>query len=207
MRGRRLAITFLVVFVLGLSVDVLHATVVYPFEVFTSNGAYHDSAALDLYVAVSDKEEQVDFTFYNESLVASSIARIYFDDASLLGLAAITEGPGTSFSQPATPRNLPAGHLLEPLFVTADGLSAGSDRPRSHNGINPGEWAQVTCDLINNATPQDVINKLNQGSLRVGVHIIGLPDCSSESAITVPEPATIFLLGLGSLALLRKRRF
>ncbi|MFH1371643.1 MAG: PEP-CTERM sorting domain-containing protein, partial [Planctomycetota bacterium] len=61
-------------------------------------------------------------------------------------------------------------------------------------------------DLINGGTLEDVIDELNNGTLRVGIHIIGLPDGSSESAILVPEPATMCLLGLGALGLLKKRR-
>ncbi|MHC4571235.1 MAG: PEP-CTERM sorting domain-containing protein [Planctomycetota bacterium] len=33
-----------------------------------------------------------------------------------------------------------------------------------------------------------------------------MPDGSSESAVNVPEPATICLLGLGALVLSRRRR-
>ncbi|MFH1371671.1 MAG: PEP-CTERM sorting domain-containing protein, partial [Planctomycetota bacterium] len=61
-------------------------------------------------------------------------------------------------------------------------------------------------DLINGGTLEDVIDELNNGTLRVGIHIIGLPDGSSESAILVPEPATLFLLATGAAIALRKRK-
>ena len=204
MRKLCLTVTLLGVIVLALPFGVVHAAVVYPFETFTDNGGYYNSPELKLYVEVSDGEGRVDFTFYNESLFESSIAGIYFDDGSLLGIYAITEGAGTSFSQPATPGNLPAGNTLEPPFVTA--VSIGSDAPRPKNGINPGEWVRVTFNLIDDSMPATVIDELNTGALRIGVHIIALPDGSSESAVAVPEPATIVLLGLGGLALLCKRR-
>lgn len=179
---------------------------VYPFEVFTNNGSYYNGPDLDLYVEVSEVEGQAGFTFYNESLINSSIARIYFDGGSLSGIADITEGTGTSFSQSATPSNLPGVKPLEPPFVTTAGFSIGSDAPRPHSGVNPGEWVQITFDLINGGSFQSMIDELDTGVLRIGVHIIALPDGSSESAIAVPEPATICLFGLGVLALLRKRR-
>ena len=210
MRRMHLSAALLVVFVLSLPVDTLHATVIYRFEIFTDNGSYYDSPDMDLYVELVDRESHVDFTFHNESLIDSSIARIYFDGSSFLGTADIIEGPGTSFGQSTTPANLPAGNLLEPVFVTTHELSMDSDPPVPKNGINPGEWVMATFDLINGGTFLNVVDGLNTGALRIGVHLIGLPDGSSESAITAatpaPEPTTLFLLGLGALALLRKRR-
>ena len=178
----------------------------YPLEIFTSNGDYYDSPDLDLYVEVTNGANQVDFTFHNESLIDSSIADIYFDDGSLLGIASIVEGPGTSFSQPATPGDLPSGNLLDPPFVTTGEFSIDGNPPPSHNGVNPGEWVQITFNLIGGGTLGDVIDELNTGVLRIGIHIIDLPDGSSESAVNVPEPTTIAFLGLGALALLRKRK-
>ncbi len=201
-----LSAAFLAVLVLSLPVDALHAAMVCSFEIFTDNGSYYNSPDMDLYVEVSNRESRVDFTFHNESLIDSSIARIYFQSGAFLGIADIIGGPGTSFSQPAKPGNLPAGNLLEPSFVTTHELSFGSDPPASKNGINPGEWVMTTFDLINGGTFLNVVDELNPGALRIGVHVVGLPDGSSESAVTTPEPTTLFLLGLGGLALLRKRR-
>jgi hypothetical protein len=180
----------------------------YPFEIFTDNGSFADSADLNLYVEVSDAgENRADFTFYNDSLIESCIARIYFDDGTLLGIADITSSPGVSFSLSAKPRNLPGGNMLEPPFVTTVEFSIDSDPPVSKNGINPAEWLRITFDLKNNGLFQDVLDELNNGTLRIGTHIIGLPDGSSESALNgIPEPATIVLFGLGSLTLLRRKR-
>ncbi|MHC4623780.1 MAG: PEP-CTERM sorting domain-containing protein [Planctomycetota bacterium] len=193
---------------------VLQASHVYPLEVFTSNGSYYNSPALDSYVVVSEGVGGVDFTFYNESSIDSSLARIYFDDGSLLGIANVTSGPGTSFSQPANPSDLPNGGLLEPPFVTTEEFSIDGDPPLSHQGVNPVEpgnpleWVRINFNLVSGGTLSSVIDELNNGTLRIGVHIIGLPDGSSESAVTLPapEPMTISLLGLGMLGLLIKRR-
>ena len=191
--------------VLCASASLLQAGL-YPLEIFTNNGIYYNSPDLDLYVEVTDGEAgQVDFIIYNESLVESSIARIYFDDNSLLGIAGITEGEGTSFSQPATLASLPGGNALEPPFVTSEEISFDGDSPSPHNGVNPGEWLQITFN-INGGTFAAVIDGLDTGAIRIAAHVIALPDGSSESAVAVPEPATVCLLGLGSLALLRRKR-
>jgi hypothetical protein len=185
----------------------LHAAYIYQLEAFTNNGAYYNSGDLDLYVVVSDPQPgQVDFTFHNESFIDSSIARIYFDDSSFLDIAGITEGLGTSFGQPATPGNLPAGKTLEPPFVAADEFSFKGGPPGPQNGVNPGEWLQISFNLNNGTTFGTLIDYLDAGALRIGAHVIALPDGSSESVITIPEPATVAFLGLGTLFLLRKRR-
>jgi len=97
----------------------LHASSLYPLEIFTHNGGYYNSPDLNIYVVVSNGDGVVDFTFYNESTIGSSVTGIYFDDGSLLDIAMITNGPGTLFSQPATPNDLPAGNLLDPPFRPA----------------------------------------------------------------------------------------
>jgi len=210
MRGKPFFYGLVFCCVLCASASLLQAgyVYVYPLEIFTNNGIYYNSPDLDLYVEVSNGEAgQVDFIIYNESLVESSIVRIYFDDNSLLGVAGIIGEDGTSFGQPATPGSLPGGNALEPPFVAVEEISFEGDSPSPHLGVNPGEWLQITFDLKSGGTFGEVIDKLDTATLRLGVHVIALPDGSSESAVTVtvPEPATVCLLGLGSLVLLRKR--
>jgi hypothetical protein len=192
----------------------LKANIVYQLEVFTSNEEvticrqYHDSPVLNLYVEVSNGGvSQVEFSFYNESSIDSSIARIYFDDddGSLLGIADIA-GFGVSFSQSAVPGNLPGAKLLDPAFETTSGFSIDADSPPPKNGINPGEWGIISFDLTNDGTLKDVISGLNTNILRVGVHVIGLPDGSSISAVSVPEPGTLMLLGTAGLWIFTRKR-
>jgi hypothetical protein len=71
----------------------LKADIAYPLEIFAGDGQYYESPDVNLYVVVSDGgPDQVDFTFSNESLIDSSIARIYFDDGNrlLLGIISAT---------------------------------------------------------------------------------------------------------------------
>lgn len=205
---RRLQLTTILLRVITLTfpAGITNAAVVYPLEVFTSDSSHYDYPNINLFVELSPQQDKVDFTFYNESLLKSSVARIYFDtDRFLDEIVAITEGPGTSFSQPAIPHNLPAGDTLDPPFVTTEGFSIGSNVPRPHNGVNAGQWVRITCDLTDGGSFEDVVNELNNGALRIGAHIIALPCGASQSAVTVPEPTTVALLGLGTLVLLIKR--
>ncbi len=188
----------------------LKADMVYPLKIFVGEGQYYESPDVNLYVVVSDGgPDQVDFTFYNESLIDSSIARIYFDNrnGSLLGIAGITDGSETSFSQLSAPRSLPNGNALEPSFVTTEGFSADSNPPLPRNGVNPDEWVQFTFDLKSNNTFEDVSHELDTGALRIGVHVIDLPGGLIGPAIAVPEPGTLMSFGaVGLWILTRKRR-
>lgn len=194
---------------LAMGATTSRANAVYPLEIFTTEGQYYDSPDLNLYVEVSGADPgQAVFSFYNESSINSAIAQIYFDATSLLGSVYVAEGPGTSFKQPAVPKNLPGAKLLDPPFEASDELSIGANAPPPKDGINPGEWLRFTFELENNGTFEDVIDELNTGTIRIGVHVIGLPDGSSGSAVAVPEPATIILLGCGvAWIVIRKKRF
>ena len=139
MKRMSLIVVFLALLLPSLMVNTLHATIVYPLEVFTNNGGYHDSPDLDLYVEVVDSESRVDFIFHNESIIDSSIARIYFEGGSFLSFAEMIEGPGTSFNPSAKPAKLPGANLLELSLLTTYEFSFGSEPAVPHNGINPGE--------------------------------------------------------------------
>lgn len=209
MRRLHLSTGFLVlmVFVLCPPVDSVQAVEIHPLVIFTDNGNYNDSPDVDLYVEVVDKDSYVDFKFTNDSLTDCSIARIYFQGGAFLGEVEIIGGPGTSFSGYPKPHNLPGGKTLDPPFIATYELSMDSDPPVPKNGINPGEWLIVKFDLINDGTFLNIVDEIYSGTLRIGAHVIGFDDGSSESAVNEsPEPTTLSLLALGALALLRRRR-
>jgi len=179
----------------------------YPIEVFTNNGIYSDSPVINIYFDVLQSDiDSANFIFYNESLVPCSVARIYFDSEPLADFMEILAGPETSFSQFASPSDLPSGNNLEPAFETANDLCVKADPSPAKNGINPGQWVQITAEFKNGFTYGELISQLDTTEMRIGAHIIALPDGSSESAVNVPEPATIGLLVFGGVAALRKIR-
>jgi hypothetical protein len=143
---------------------------------------------------------QVTFSFYNTGANASSIADVYFDDGSLLSIASLVDADdgvggsaGVDFSPGASPPNLPGGASIG--FVTTAGFSADSDPPVQPNGVNPGEYLRIIFNLQGGQSFADVINELNNGTLRIGIHVQGFGDGGSESFVNVPEPGTLALLG------------
>ena len=151
---------------------------------------------------------QVLFSFHNAGPADSSIADVYFDDGSLLSIAIIINSIGVSFSQFATPGNLPAANNASPPFVTTTGFSADSDSPVQPNGVNPGEVLGIQFNLQGGQTFNDVLADLANGTLRVGLHVQGYATDGSESFVNAPEPATLVLSGLviAALAGARLRR-
>jgi hypothetical protein len=181
------------------------ATYVCQFNIFTANGAYCNNSGANMYVDLSVFEGKVDFTFHNENSFPSSIARIYFETGPLSGNPAIIDGLGTSFLQDFPgPGNIPAGNTLDTPFNV--NLSIGAQAPPSHNGINPSEWISVVFDLPAGETEGTIASEINSGQIRMGVHLIALPDGTSEAAITTPEPATMALLAFGGLSLFRRKK-
>lgn len=148
----------------------------------------------------------------------------------------IIEGAGVNFSRNAYPTALPGGELLTPAFDATPEYSADSDTPITYNGINPNEWLKLVFTLDYGKTLDDIINEIANGgslyeqNLRVGIYIQSLPmdSCSysdnhqtycpapppectnTASAINftepIPEPATIALLSLGALTVIRRKR-
>lgn len=147
---------------------------------------------------------QVLFFFTNSGPDPSSIADVYFDDGSLLGIATIdNSSSGVSFSQGATPSELPGANNASPPFVTTMDFLADSNPPVQPNGVNPGEYLGIVFDLQGGQTFADVVSELTTGALRVGIHVQGFDSGGSESFVNtpVPVPAAVWLFGSGLLGL------
>ena len=148
---------------------------------------------------------QVLFTFTNTGPAASSITDIYFDDdVPLISFAQFIPSPGVVFTKDANPSNLPGGN--DPLYHFSSNYSYDPDNPVQPNGVNPGESLGILFNYSGSNNFETIIAAINSGTLmRVGLHVQGFATGGSESYIdnptTVPEPATMLLLGCGLLGL------
>jgi hypothetical protein len=156
---------------------------------------------------------KVDFAFHNIGLEASSITDVYWDDDNLLSFLSITDTPGVEFSQGANPGNVPGASGASPKFHATRGLTSDSEPPTMPNGVNPGEVLLIRLKLRNGNTYADAIQDLEDGSLRIAIHVQGFTSSGSESFVNapvqtepIPEPGTLSLVAAGTLALTIARR-
>lgn len=160
-----------------------------------------------LFVDVSNGGPSVEFKFYNEGPAQLVISEIYFDDGTLLGISSIDDSEaGVNFMLDASPPDLPGGDTLDPIFEVTAGFLAEPSNPAPANGVGPGESVTIMFALMAGGTLADVLAELNDGTLRIGIHVIDFASGGSESFVHLPEPASMVLLSLGSLALFKRRR-
>ncbi|MGH7392717.1 MAG: PEP-CTERM sorting domain-containing protein [Candidatus Rokuibacteriota bacterium] len=178
----------------------------FSFTCITNNNATDCATGeAQLSVDVTDPagDNNVLFTFSNSGPLASSITDVYFDDGTLLDLAQVLNGSGVSFSEGASPPDLPGGNNVTPPFTVTVGFLADSDPPAQPNGVNPGETLGILFTLQSGQEFQSVLDDLADGSLRIGIHVQGFIGGGSEAFVNdggngqVPAPATLVLLGLG----------
>jgi len=175
----------------------------FSFDCITGSGSSTDCGIgedqLSVEVSAGPGAGQVSFTLRNDGSEAITAAELYFDDDAnvLASLVSVTDGSGVDFEDGEEPPDLPGGNSES---FDADFL-ATAENPAPHNGVNPGEEVTVTFSLLSGNSLADVLDALESGELRLGVHAIAFEDGKSKSFINdpdgVPEPGTLALLALG----------
>ena len=170
-------------------------------------------AEAQVFVDVYTSANQAHFKFWNIGANTCSLTDVYFDDGTLLGIASIIDADeggghaGVDFERGAKPTELPNG---PPDFETTAGFSADSDPPVPTWGVeasNPAnEWLEIIFDINPKSTPDAVFGELETGELRIGIHVQSIGPYSESLVNIIPEPATIAILALGSIALLSTKR-
>lgn len=182
-----------------------------------------------LFVDVSDAgSNQVLFTFRNIGPASSSIEQVYFDDGSLFSIANLIDfddGIGgdinVDFSlNNVSPPDLPGGDSISPIFDVTTGFLADADPSGqttvSMPGVGPAESLGIIFDLQAGKTFTDILDDLNTGALRIGIHVQRFDGDGSESfinngenGIIIPSPSAILLtsIGIGITGFFRTRRF
>jgi hypothetical protein len=167
----------------------------------------------------SPDADQVLFRFYQVlplgGWLPMSISEVYFDDGALLGINQLYETSGVNFDQASVnPTDLPGGNTIVPPFAVTEGFWA--DRvSAAANGVNAvGESLGILFDLVNGQDYDGVLAALDDGSLRIGLHVGSFTSGGSESFVNdppvppseIPEPASYVLVGGGLLVLFSRLR-
>jgi hypothetical protein len=155
---------------------------------------------------VIEQGDQALFTFTNNCDSDGFLGRIFIMDNDLITFDSIYEQPeGVSFSPPDWKNAmLPGG---EPLgFTPHNTYSIEADPARPKNGLHYQDYVSILFDLNDEVEFSDVTGSIEGGMLGVGIHAQSLPGGSSASFTTIPEPATVGLLGVGALLLIGHKK-
>lgn len=183
-------------------------------NIFPTDNTNGDSIVNQFSVDVTDAGSgQALFKFSNAGPVGSSITQIYWDDAtdvlsSIFGIDAGTTSPGVSYTVSNNPGNLPQGNNIN--FNEEFKVQATNQQGVANNGVNINEMLGVLFNY--SGSFGDVETALNNGSLRIGMHVQSIDSANdgSDSFVNtpgtnepVPEPLTILgsatALGIGGL--------
>lgn len=190
------------------------------FQNITNNNALHAAAGesqLSLSV-VAGSGGMAQFTLTNAAGgMASGVRGVWIDNAAgvLAALGTISNTTGVVYTAGSSGA-LPGGESVD--FTPTHALGLTAKPPPPVNGVNPGESLTWTYSIVGGFGIDDVIAAMNSGELRLGLHLIGLPNGGSEGFVTVgnepppPPPSVIpaplggMLAGAGLVAIGARRR-
>jgi hypothetical protein len=160
----------------------------------------------DFQLDVTESSGNIVFKFLNKTTTASHfIGGVSFSDqAGLLSSMSLNTGNVGTVTFGQSSGSFPQGNKVDGFVNTFSAAKSGA----ASNGVNGGETLGVSFAGNYN----QVISALNAGSLKVGIHVQGLPQGQSDSFVTesqnVPEPLTLLGSGvaLGFGALFQKER-
>lgn len=155
---------------------------------------------------VLEMNDQALFTFTNNCDNDGVLGRIFIRDNDLITFNSIYDQPeGVSFSDPDWKNaNLPGGHELG--FTPHNTYAIEAEPARPKNGLHYQDYVSVLFDINSGITFDNIIASIGGGSLGVGLHVQSLPGDTSAAFSTVPEPATMVLMGIGTLLIAQKKR-
>ncbi|HPS54719.1 MAG TPA: hypothetical protein PLP05_03895 [Sedimentisphaerales bacterium] len=191
--------------------SIVCANFTYNFECITNNSAYNAGCGVStLGINISDAgNSQAVLTFLNSGSGNSGvIEEIFFEDIS--GLMSFSKfeafEKGVKFVFNSKKMNLPGGDEPEVDFTESYGFYASKPSPK--NGLGLGETLSIVFKC---GDFEDIISGIENGELRIGLHVISFGDGGSESFVNktppaVPVPGAIALAFVGIAVVLRAKK-
>lgn len=151
---------------------------------------------------------EVTFTIkHSDSLLpldTGEITEVYFDGATTHLGTYITSDP--MWNEITNPSNLPGQNNAMPPFVTDFRLDSDFTGQTPDAPIVAGGELDIIFSLLGGTTFMDLIDAINNGDLRLGLHVrtidLGTGDSSESFVSAVPVPAAVWMLGTGLLAMI-----
>ena len=148
---------------------------------------------------------QVMFTFTNNCDSDGVLSRVFFRKNNLMQFNSIADASeGVAFHLNEKNAMLPGGNGQG--FTPRNTFSIDADPAGPKNGLHYEDYLSVLFDLESGIVFDDIISAIDGYSLGIGAHAQALPGGVSASFSTIPEPATMALVGLGALLIRNKKR-